>query len=105
MWRFADQKFDVELKVRDLGEIALKHCAIAREAERPAVVTGVVGDEAMQIRPILPVEAGDIAAIEVGEGRLGHGDCPWRSEETPAFDVQKFSRAPETVRSPSQRLI
>jgi hypothetical protein len=65
--RFADQEFDVELKVRDLLEIALEHRAIAGETERPAVVARVVGDEAMQIRPIPPVQAGDIALVEVGE--------------------------------------
>ncbi len=59
--RFADQKFDVEPKVRDLFEIALEHRAIAGEAERPTIVTRIVSDESMQIGPILPVEAGDVA--------------------------------------------
>ena len=39
------------LKVRDCLEIALEHRAIAGEAERPAVVARVVGDELMQIGP------------------------------------------------------
>jgi hypothetical protein len=43
------------------------------KAERPAVVTRVVGDELMQIAIVLPVEAGDIGSIEVGEGGSGHG--------------------------------
>jgi len=66
--RFADQKFDVELKIRNLLEIALQHRAVSGEAERPAVVARVVGDKLMQIRPILPVQAGDVAPVEVGEG-------------------------------------
>jgi hypothetical protein len=41
--------------------------------ERPAVVTRVVGNELMQIEPVLPVEAGDIGPVEVGEGGSGHG--------------------------------
>jgi hypothetical protein len=36
-------------------------------------VTRVVGDEFVQIGPILPVEAGDIGPVEFGEGSLGHG--------------------------------
>jgi hypothetical protein len=43
------------------------------KAERPAVVTRIVGEELMQIAPVLPVEAGDIGSIEVGEGGSGHG--------------------------------
>ncbi len=70
MGRFADHEFDVELKVGNLLEIALEHGAIAGEAEWPAVVARVVGDELTQIRPILPIQAGDIAAVEVGEMRL-----------------------------------
>ena len=73
MGRVADQKFDVELKVRDLLEIALEHRAITGETERPAVMPRVVGDKSMQIRPILPVQAGDIGSVEIGEGGFGHG--------------------------------
>jgi hypothetical protein len=67
MGRFADHELDVELEVRDLGEIPLEHGAIAGETEWPAIVTRVFGDEAMQIRPVLPVQAGNVAAVEVGE--------------------------------------
>src|ERR1700722_12750341 len=35
MGRIADQKFDVELKVRDLLEIALKHRAVTGKTEWP----------------------------------------------------------------------
>ena len=73
MGRVADQKFDVEFEVGDLGEIALEHGAITGETERPAVVTRVLGDESMQIRPILPVQAGDIGSIEIGESGFDHG--------------------------------
>jgi hypothetical protein len=73
MGRIADQEFDVELEVRDLFEIALEHRAITGETERPAVVSRVVGDETMQIRPVLPVQAGDVAPVEVGESGFGHG--------------------------------
>ena len=72
MGRVADQEFDVEAKVRDLDEIAFEHRAIAGEAERPAVMTRVVGDEAVEIPPILPVQAGDVAPVEVGESGFGH---------------------------------
>jgi hypothetical protein len=71
MGRVADQKFDVEMEVRDLLEVALEHGAIAGEAEWPAIVTRVVSDEAIQVRPVRPVEAGDIGPVEVGEGLLG----------------------------------
>jgi hypothetical protein len=83
--RFADHEFDVELKVRDLFEIALEHRAITGEAERPAVVTRVVGDEAMQIWPVLPVEAFEIGPIEVGEGGFSHDDRSrgWKRPESP----------------------
>jgi hypothetical protein len=74
MGRFADQEFDVEPEVGDLGEIAFEHGAIAGQTERTAVVTRVVGDELVQIRPILPVQAGDIGTIEVGECGFGHDD-------------------------------
>jgi hypothetical protein len=70
--RVADQEFDVELKVRDLLEIALEHSAVTGEAKRPPVVARVVGDESMQIGPVLPVEAGDIGPVEVGESGSGH---------------------------------
>src|ERR1700722_6576247 len=73
MGRIADQEFDVELEVRDLFEIALEHRAITGETERPAVVTRVVGNETMQIRPVLPVQACDVAPVEVGESDFGHG--------------------------------
>ena len=72
MGRVADHTLDVELEVRDLLEIALEHRAVTGETERPAVVARVVGDEAMQIRPILPVQAGDVAPVEVGESDFGH---------------------------------
>jgi hypothetical protein len=67
MRRIADQKFDGELKVRDLLEIALEHRAIAGEAERPAVVSRVFGDEPMRISAS-PAGSGEIASVEVGEG-------------------------------------
>ena len=70
MGRVADHKFDVELEVRDLLEIALEHRAIAGETERPAVVARVIGDEAMQIWPVLPVQAGDVIAVELAESDL-----------------------------------
>ena len=73
MRRFAEQKVDVELEIRDLLEIAFEHGAIGSEAERPAVVARVVGDKTMQIFPVLPVQAGDIGSVEVGEGGFGHG--------------------------------
>ena len=47
MRRVADRKVDVELKVRDILEIALEHRAIAGETEWPAVVSRVVGDESV----------------------------------------------------------
>jgi hypothetical protein len=74
--RFADQELDVESEVWDLREIALEHCSIAGEAERPAVMVGVVIDELMQIGPVLPVQAADIVLVEVGEGGFGHRDRP-----------------------------
>jgi hypothetical protein len=84
--RVADQEFDVELKVRNLLEIALEHRAVTGEAEGPAVVSRVVGDESRQIWPILPVQAGDVAAVEVGESGFGHGatleTLPWLLSRT-----------------------
>ena len=72
MGRLAHHELDGEMEVRDLLEIALEHGAIAGEAERPPVVARVVGDEPVQVSPILPVEAGDIGSIEIGEGGGGH---------------------------------
>ena len=57
-------------------EIALEHRAIADKPERPAVVARVVGDELMQIGPVLPVEAGDIGSVEVGKSGFGHHVVP-----------------------------
>ena len=37
-------------------------------------VARVVGDESVQIGPVLPVEAGDIGSVAVGERGSGHGD-------------------------------
>jgi hypothetical protein len=73
MRRLADHEFDVEAKVRDLLEIALEHRTVTGEAERPAVVARIIGDELFQIIPVPPVEAGDITSIEVDEGGLAHG--------------------------------
>ena len=70
--RVADQEFDVELKVRDLFEIALEHSAVTGEPERPAVVTRVGGNEAMQVQPVLPVQAGDVISLVLGERVFGH---------------------------------
>jgi hypothetical protein len=72
MGRIADQKFDLELKVRDLLEIAPEHGAITGEAERPAVVARVVGDVTMQIVPVAPVQAGNVIPVALGESGLGH---------------------------------
>ena len=74
--RFADHQFDAESEVWDLGEIALEHCSIAGEAERPAVVAHVVLGELTQIGPILPVQAGDIVSVDIREGGFGHGGRP-----------------------------
>ena len=71
--RFADHEFDGEPEVRDLLEIALQHGAVAGKTEGTAVVARVAGDEFAQIWPILRVKAGDIVAVEVGEGGFGHG--------------------------------
>ena len=67
--------------MRDLGEIALKHRAIAGEAERPTIVARVVANEPWQARPILLVETGDIGSVEVGEGGFGHRIFAWGWEE------------------------
>jgi hypothetical protein len=72
MGRIADQKFDLELKVQDLFEIAFEHRAIAGEAERAAIVTRVVGDEAIQIFPVAPVQAGDVISVALRESGFGH---------------------------------
>ena len=66
----------LNLRSRDLGEIALEHCSIAGEAERPAVVAHVVLGELTQIGPILPVQAGDIVSVDIKEGGFGHGGRP-----------------------------
>ena len=70
--RLADQKFDIEPEVGDLLEIALQHGAIADKPERLAVVARVVRHEFTEIVPVLPVEAGDIGPVAVGEGGFGH---------------------------------
>ena len=97
MGRVADQKFDVELKVRDLLEIALEHRAIAGKPERPAVVARVVGDETMQIRPILPVEARDIGPVQVGKRGFDHNDTSSRLGGTTSATDRPPMRFPERV--------
>ena len=72
MRRFADHQLDREPKIRDLLEIAFEHGAIAGEAEWPAVVARVISDEAMQVRPVLPVQAGDVSLVKSGESDFGH---------------------------------
>jgi hypothetical protein len=76
----------VELEVLDLLKIALEHGAIAGEAEGTAIVARVVGDETMQICPILPVEAGDIGSIKVGESGFGHGCHVTAESSSTAFE-------------------
>jgi hypothetical protein len=73
MGRLGDQELDVEMKVRDFLKVALEHRTITGKAERPAVVADVVLDESLQKWPILPVKAGDIVAVEAGQGGFGHG--------------------------------
>jgi hypothetical protein len=42
------------------------------QAERPAIVANVTMNEAAQLRPVLPVETGNVIAIDVGKLVLGH---------------------------------
>ena len=42
------------------------------QTERPAIVANVTMNEAAQLRPVLPVEAGNVIAIDVGELVPGH---------------------------------
>jgi hypothetical protein len=74
MGRLTDNEFDVEPEVGNLLKGALEHGAIAGEPKRPPVVARVVGDEATQIVPVLPVEAGNVIPVALGESGLGHPD-------------------------------
>ena len=65
--RIGDQKLNVEAEVRDFIKIPLQHLAMARQSDWPAVVDRVIIDELSKPRPVLPVEAGDVAAVDGGE--------------------------------------
>ncbi len=101
MRRLADHKLDLELEVGDRREVALEHGAIAGKAERQAVVARVVGDEIAQMGPILPVEAGDIGAVAVGERIVGHGRQP--SGRLACRGVQPFATESAARAFPSPR--
>lgn len=71
--RFGHEERDGGAEVGDRAEIRLEHGAVAGEAERTAIVLGAGVDEGTEALPALPVEAGDVAAVEVRQALGAHG--------------------------------
>ena len=75
--RLADQQFDVETEIGNGLEIAFEHAAIARQAEHFAIVLHLVADKLSEIGPVLGIQAGDVAPVEVGKVFIRHGALRW----------------------------
>lgn len=63
MRRIADEKLDMEAKVRDRPKVAFQHRPVTGEPNPLAVVAHLLADIAAELVPVLAVEAGDVAAI------------------------------------------
>jgi hypothetical protein len=72
MRRISNENLNVEIEIGYLPEVVFEHCSITMQTERPAIVANVTMNEAAQLRPVLPVEAGNVIAIDVGKLVLGH---------------------------------
>src|SRR5690606_22139 len=67
-----------EAEVGDLLEVVFKHGAIAAQAQWPPIVPDIVADEGAEFLPSLPVQAGDVAAIDARKIRRRHGVSLWK---------------------------
>jgi hypothetical protein len=65
MRRISNENLNVEIEIGYLPEVVFEHCSITMQTERPAIVANVTMNEAAQLRPVLPVEAGNVIAIDV----------------------------------------
>ena len=74
--RLRNQKFDVETKIGNSLEIAFQHPTVARKPDRLAVILHFLADEAAEIIPVLRVQAGDVAPVEIGKILTAHGIFP-----------------------------
>ena len=73
MRRIANQQLNVEVKIRDFKKVSFQHRAIAGNSEPAAVVADVIVDELIESRPVLLVETGNVASVEIAEVGFHHG--------------------------------
>jgi len=66
---------NIELEVWDFTKIPLKHFTITVQPDPFAVVIHFVMNEMLQLGPILPVETGDIVAVDEGKTGVGQIAC------------------------------
>src|SRR5206468_5824183 len=66
----------------NLAKVSLEHCAIACRADLLVVVIDIVMNELRQVLPVLPVQTGDIASVDVREIGFGHGNLPFGCRAT-----------------------
>ncbi len=65
----ADQKLNVEAKVRYVLEIIHEQISVAGQPEWSAVVLNLVVNVASELIPILPVQTADVGTVEIGKRR------------------------------------
>ena len=64
--RLTNEGFDVKKQIWNRSEIVNEHGTITDQPDRLSVVVDVLSNKLMKIVPVLPVQAGDVATIEVG---------------------------------------
>src|SRR5215213_7209031 len=67
VWRIVKQHQHLEIEIGNLIEVLLEHGDVTRQPEPPAVMNRIVADELPEIGPVLPVQAGDVAAVYLRE--------------------------------------
>lgn len=65
--RIGDQQFDIEMKIWDLEKIPFQHFTIAGQADLPAVMPSTLMNKPAEVRPVLPVQTRNVAAINIGK--------------------------------------
>ena len=70
------QEFDIEPKIRDLSEIALKHCPIPGQPDILAVVLHIIVNKCAKIVPILTVQTINVSAVNLSKIRNAHTRSP-----------------------------
>ncbi len=61
------------MEVWNIPVITLQHAAITGQSDPPAVMASLITNELLQMRPILPVQAVDIASVDIRKLVFRHG--------------------------------